>query len=499
MVRKIRLKELTLAVVLLFVESGTLADESRPGKSAASLRVNSSRLEAGLEALAAFGKTPEGGVNRAAFSESDLRARLFIREMMIEAGLSVRLDEAGNIIGRLDGREAGLPALTAGSHLDSVPNGGRYDGALGVLAAVECCRTLRDNGIRLRHPLEVIVFADEEGGLVGSRAMLGEFDDRALDVVTQSGLTVREGIAAAGGNPANIKAARRGLNELAAYIELHIEQGNVLDSRKFRIGIVEGIVGLERWEVEITGTANHAGTTPMDNRQDALVAAAQCIVAVNRTVTALPGRQVGTVGRIKAEPGAVNVIPGKVIMSLELRDLSMKKISSIFAAIQKEASLIAQKTRTKIHFSQPDAAQNPAILDPGIIKLISLSAMELGLSSLKMPSGAGHDAQNMARLAPTGMIFVPSVGGISHSPQEFSRPEDLEAGANVLLITLVRLDGQSTHSTPRAEARGMRRVNTERRFLPRFKNRGLAPSNVSTVSEDLHFFSGTSHKPLSRS
>jgi len=415
---------------------------NRARHPAEGLRVNPARLEAGLLALSEIGKTSQGGVSRPAFSEADLEARRFVIGRMEEAGLMIRLDEAGNIIGRLENANGMLPALAAGSHLDSVPEGGRYDGALGVMAAIECCRTLKEHRVRMRHPLEVIVFIDEEGGLVGSRAMLGELDDRGLGVIAYGGKTVREGIAAAGGNPEKIPTAARSKADLAAYLELHIEQGNVLDAGKIRIGAVEGIVGISRWEAGIEGAANHAGTTPMDSRQDALLAAAHLITALNRIVTAIPGRQVGTVGWIKAEPGAVNVIPGRVSMSLELRDLSAEKVASMFLEVEKEASLIGQQTKTRISFRQPDAPSAPALLDPVIRRLIADSAADLGLSCLEMPSGAGHDAQNMARLAPTGMIFIPSVSGISHSPKEFSRPEDVEAGANVLLLTILKLDSR---------------------------------------------------------
>lgn len=442
MVHRFPVTRMFLAIFLLVAGLGEATAENLTKNTASAMRVNAARLESDLRTLAEYGKTTEGGVNRPAFSEADIKARRFVLETMKDAGLSIRLDEAGNIIGRLDGLDVSLPPLAAGSHIDSVPNGGRFDGALGVLAAIECCRTLRDNNIRLRHPMEVIVFVDEEGGLVGSRATLGELDDRALDVITQSGMTVREGISAVGGSPGRIKAAALKKGGLAGYLELHIEQGNVLDSRKIRIGVVEGIVGINRWEVVVEGAANHAGTTPMEGRQDALLAAAHLITAVNRIVTTIPGRQVGTVGRIKAEPGAVNVIPGKVTMSLELRDLDVRKINSLFSGIQKEASLIGEKTRTKISFLEADAPSLPALLDPDVKKLTIRSAGELGLSILEMPSGAGHDAQNIARIAPTGMIFIPSAAGISHSPQEFSRPEDLEAGANVLLLTLVKLDGK---------------------------------------------------------
>jgi N-carbamoyl-L-amino-acid hydrolase len=202
-------------------------------------------------------------------------------------------------------------------------------------------------------------------------------------------------------------------------------------------------VGISWWNVTIEGFSNHAGTTPMDMRQDALLAASHLIIAVNRVVTSVSGRQVGTVGRIKAEPGAPNVIPGKVVMSLELRDLSGEKIQSLYEKIEKEAQTIAQQTDTQISFSSIDAMAIPAPTDPRIRKYIDESAKELGLSTLYMPSGAGHDAQDMAKIAPTGMIFIPSVGGISHSPKEYSRPEDIVNGVNVLLHTILKIDQET--------------------------------------------------------
>jgi N-carbamoyl-L-amino-acid hydrolase len=232
---------------------------------------------------------------------------------------------------------------------------------------------------------------------------------------------------------------RRKRGDIAAYLELHIEQGATLDSEKINIGIVEGIVGINWWDVTIEGFANHAGTTRMDQRQDALLAGARFIDAVNRIVTSEPGRQVGTVGRIQALPGAPNVIPGKVVLSLELRDLDAAKIDSLYQKILAESQKISQATRTRFDFKEINV-NIPAPTDVRIRGLIAESAKELGLTTKNLPSGAGHDAQDMARLGPVGMIFVPSAGGISHSPKEFSTPGDIANGANVLLHTLLKLD-----------------------------------------------------------
>lgn len=406
------------------------------------LRINANRIEERIAELAAFGKNQEGGFSRVAFSEADIQGRNYIVSLMKRAGLKIQIDEAGNIIGRREGSKPEFAPILFGSHIDSVPSGGKYDGALGVIGAIECIQVLDENGIVTRHPLEVVVFTDEEGGLIGSRAMIGELTPEALEVVSHSGKKVREGISGVGGNPDEISHVKRHEGDIKAFIEIHIEQGSVLYTKNIDIGIVEGIVGINWWDVLIEGFSNHAGTTPMDMRQDALLSAARLIIAVNRVVTSIPGRQVGTVGRIQCEPGAPNVIPGRVVMSLELRDLSAKKINALYEKIQKEAKAIAEKTKTKISFKPIDATAIPAPTDPRIRKSIAEAAQELGLTSLFMPSGAGHDAQNMARIAPTGMIFVPSVEGISHSPKEYTRPKDMANGANVLLHVILKIDQQ---------------------------------------------------------
>src|ERR1700754_3424026 len=403
------------------------------------VRVNGQRIMDHIKALAEFGKNPQGGVSRVAYSDADKQGREYVLGLMRDARLDVTIDAAGNLIGRKPGTDKNLKPLLIGSHIDTVPEGGNYDGVVGSMGAIEVAQTLAENNITLQHPLEVVIFQNEEGGLIGSRAMNGELTEKELDLVSRSGKTIREGIKFIGGDTSKLSEVKRNKGDIAAYLELHIEQGNTLDTEKINIGVVEGIVGINWWDVTIEGFANHAGTTAMNNRQDALLAAAKFIEAVNRIVTSEPGRQVGTVGRINAFPGAPNVIPGKVVLSLELRDLNAGKIKTLYDKIYAEAQQIATTSKTKFDFKEINV-NIPAPTDPQMQTFIETAARELGLSTKSMPSGAGHDAQDMAQLGPVGMIFVPSVGGISHSPREFSHPADIANGANVLLHTILKVD-----------------------------------------------------------
>ena len=404
------------------------------------LRVNGVRLNQHLQELAQFGKNPQGGVSRVAYSEADRQGREYVLGLMRAAKLDVSVDAAGNLVGRRAGSDSSLKPILFGSHIDSVPEGGNYDGDVGSLGAIEVAQTLAEHNVTTRHPLEVIIFQNEEGGLYGSEALLGVLDEKALERVSNSGKTIREGIKFIGGDPTQLASVKREKGSIAAYLELHIEQGGTLEAEKIDIGVVEGIVGINQWEVTVEGFANHAGTTAMNNRRDALLAAAKFVEAVNRVATSVPGRQVGTVGRIQAFPGAPNVIPGKVVLTLELRDLDAAKIQMLYQKIRSEADQIAQSS--KVTFDYKVINENsPAPTDPRVRAIIDSSAKELGLTTKQLPSGAGHDAQDMARLGPVGMIFIPSIGGISHSPKEFSRPQDIENGANVLLTALLKLDG----------------------------------------------------------
>jgi beta-ureidopropionase / N-carbamoyl-L-amino-acid hydrolase len=398
------------------------------------------RIQQRIEALSRFGANPQGGVSRVAFSAADRAGRDYIKSLMREAGLEVRVDAAGNVIGRRQGSNASLPVIMLGSHIDSVPEGGNYDGAVGVVGAIEAIELLREGGIATRHPLEVVSFTDEEGALVGSAAMAGLLEPGALDVVSHSGLAVRDGIRAVGGDPDRLQEARRQPGEIGAYLELHIEQGAILDEAGIDIGVVEGIVGIRWWDVTVEGTANHAGTTPMNRRRDALLAGSELVLAVNRIASTMPGTQVATVGRIRAEPGAPNVIPGRVEMSLEIRDLAAERMETVFRTVEAEAKRITDARGTPITFSEIDVALAPAPTDERLRKVIEEAAASLGLSHRRMPSGAGHDAQDMAHVAPMAMIFVPSQDGISHAPQEYTAPADIANGVDVLLRTLLAID-----------------------------------------------------------
>jgi beta-ureidopropionase / N-carbamoyl-L-amino-acid hydrolase len=405
----------------------------------AGLRVDAGRVNAHIAALSEFGKNPAGGVSRVAYSEADKAARSVVIDWMKAARLEPAIDLAGNIIGRRAGRENTLKPLLFGSHIDSVPEGGNYDGDVGVTSAIEVAQTLAEQGVTTRHPIQVVVWQNEEGGLIGSRAVSGQLAASELANVTSSGKTIRDGITFIGGDPLRLGEVRRAKGDIAGYFELHIEQGGTLEKTKTDIGVVQGIVGIKQWDVTITGVQNHAGTTEMDNRHDALLSAARYVEMVNRVVRSTPGRQVGTVGRIQAFPGAINVIPGKVVCSLELRDLDDAKIDAMFARIQSEVKKIGAMNGTTFAFT-PIHENVSAPSDTRMRGFISQAASSLGLSTRAMPSGAGHDAQAMATLGPMGMIFIPSIGGISHSPREFSTPHDIGNGANVLLDAVLAAD-----------------------------------------------------------
>jgi beta-ureidopropionase / N-carbamoyl-L-amino-acid hydrolase len=406
------------------------------------LVVNGDRLNRHLAELSEFGKNPLGGVSRVAYSEFDRQGRAYTMERMKAAGLAVTIDAGGNIWGRRAGSDPSRKPIAFGSHIDSVPEGGNFDGPVGSLGAIEVAQTLAEKGITTRHPLDVVIFQNEEGGTVGSRVLTGEVHESDLALKTQSGKTIRDGIAFVGGDVAQLARARRNPGDFAAYVELHIEQGGNLDREKLDIGVVEGIVGIAQWEVTIAGFQNHAGTTAMADRKDALLAAARFTDMVNRVVTSVSGRQVGTVGRIQAFPGAPNVVPGKVICTLELRDLDAKKTAMLADRVRHEAAAIGEATGTTFTYSDLHHSQ-PALCDQRVQQAVSASARAHALSSRSLPSGAGHDAQHMAKLCPSGMIFIPSVGGISHSPREFSHAKDITNGANVLLTTILAIDAAS--------------------------------------------------------
>jgi beta-ureidopropionase / N-carbamoyl-L-amino-acid hydrolase len=405
--------------------------------TATSLQINTDRLRDSLDRLAQIGQLENGGICRLAFSAADIQAREWVRSQMASAGMTVRIDAAGNLIGHYPGQED-LPVLATGSHIDTVPVGGKYDGCLGVLAGIEVVRTLQENHCQLRHPIEVIVFSDEERSVIGSKAMAGELAPDPALYARLDGTPIQTCLAQVGGNWENIQQAQRS-DEIAAFLELHVEQGGVLERTETAIGIVTGVVGQYRFAVQIIGQPNHAGSTPMDDRQDALVAAAHFVIAINRLAVATPGEQVATVGHLTVSPNATNTIPGQVDLHIDLRDISASHLQMLIGGIQSEGDRIAQLTHTKITL-QPMLEILPTLADRHIMTTIAQVCQDQQLSHCELPSRAGHDAQEIGRIAPMGMIFVPSRSGISHSEQEFTSLEQCVQGANVLLHSLIRLD-----------------------------------------------------------
>jgi beta-ureidopropionase / N-carbamoyl-L-amino-acid hydrolase len=412
--------------------------------------IDGARLRARLERLSAFGRpgggTFESGVSRVAYSDADLAARAWLIDEMKTAGLSPRIDPAGNIFGRWSPGASGsatVAPILFGSHIDSVPTGGNFDGDLGTLAALDVIQTCQQAGITPRHPLEMVVWAHEEStafgrGTAASRIVAGDLRAGDLDQVW-NGLRRADGIQRLGGAPDRIEQAVRQPGTWHAYFELHIEQGGTLEKAHTPIGIVEGIVAIHRYAVTVSGFANHAGTTPMDERRDAMLAASRLVIAVNDVVRARPGRHVGTVGQLEVTPNSPNVIPGRVALSVELRDLSEATLHALADEIRQRANGIARETRTEIEMTL--ASRNPpAMANAGMQRAIARAADRRGHQSMRLPSGAGHDAQMIAALCPMGMIFVPSVGGISHSPLERTTWEDCAQGAAVLLDAVLEVD-----------------------------------------------------------
>jgi len=389
--------------------------------------------------MASIGLQNDGSVKRLAFTKDDDKARTLFSEWLIVAGASVRVDAAGNLIGRIEGTEPGLPALVTGSHLDTVPTGGRFDGALGVLAGLEVIRSLKDQAISLRHPLEVVAFADEESTMVGCKGMTGVASGSTADYTCSNGQSISDNLPCIGGSWEQLREARRSDDAIAAFVELHVEQGGILESRGDAIGLVEGVVGQRRFLVRIKGQANHAGTTPMDARQDALATAAQVILAVQELANNHPGDPVGTVGKLQLWPNAANVVPGQVELSVDLRDLNIEVLNELVEELEGRLNSISRASECPISLL-PQFSVDPTPAHLSVTDAIANSAQTLGLSCSALPSRASHDSQEMGRRWPMGMIFVPSRGGLSHSAAEFTSSQQCADGTAVLMQTLVRLD-----------------------------------------------------------
>ncbi|MCV7344770.1 Zn-dependent hydrolase [Mycolicibacterium rhodesiae] len=411
--------------------------------SASDLEVDGGLLLARLRQLSAIGTDPRGGVTRLAYSAEDVDARDTVADWMAAAGLQVWVDEATNLFGRLPGRDPHAGAVLTGSHLDSVSRAGALDGPAGVIAGLATAQALRDAGAALRHDLVVVAFGNEEGtrgtpGMVGSKAIAGLLTPEDLARPGDGGVTLADRLRGAGGDPERISRAAWSPDRVAAFVEMHIEQGPVLEAEDARIGVVSSITGQVGVTASITGAANHAGTTPMTRRRDAAVAAAHLVLTVESL--ARDGHvRVATTGILGLVPGARNVIPGEAVLGIDIRDGDVGRMAAALELLGRQATEVAARTGTTIRLTV-GPVQSPVATDCRLAGHIVDAAEGLSARWCELTSGAGHDAQVMAALAPVAMVFVPSVNGVSHSPHEDTDPEDLVLGANVLLRALVAAD-----------------------------------------------------------
>lgn len=408
--------------------------------------INSDRLWARIAELSAITE-PDRPWTRRSFTPRFLEGRKWLEGVFREAGLSVRLDTAGNLIGRREGSEQGLPPILIGSHSDTVPSGGRYDGILGVLAAVEVAETLKERGVALRHPLEVIDFLAEEPsdfGLscIGSRAFAGALDDTMLALTRPDGMSLREGIRFVGGDPDRLSEAQRPAGGIAGYIEVHIEQGRVLEDRSTDIAIVSDIVGIHRDTVTVTGRTDHAGATPMPLRADALVGASRIIDAVWRMALPRAGDAkplVATVGHAVIRPNAANAVPGEVVLTVEVRSGDEEATRTFLPALLADIAPALAELRVAVR-SEFLSHAAPAPCADSVRQAIAEGAAAAGLSTMSLPSGAGHDGVFVSRIGPMGMIFTPCREGRSHCPEEAMDQHEAANGAKALYGAVLSLD-----------------------------------------------------------
>ncbi|WP_033012653.1 hydantoinase/carbamoylase family amidase [Geobacillus kaustophilus] len=404
--------------------------------------IQGERLWQRLMELGEVGKQPSGGVTRLSFTAEERRAKDLVASYMREAGLFVYEDAAGNLIGRKEGTNPDATVVLVGSHLDSVYNGGCFDGPLGVLAGVEVVQTMNEHGVVTHHPIEVVAFTDEEGarfrfGMIGSRAMAGTLPPEALECRDAEGISLAEAMKQAGLDPDRLPQAARKPGTVKAYVELHIEQGRVLEETGLPVGIVTGIAGLIWVKFTIEGKAEHAGATPMSLRRDPMAAAAQ-IIAIIEEEARRTGTTVGTVGQLHVYPGGINVIPERVEFVLDLRDLKADVRDQVWNAIAARAETIAKERNVRLTTERLQEMP-PVLCSDEVKRAAEAACQKLGYPSFWLPSGAAHDSVQLAPICPIGMIFVRSQDGVSHSPAEWSTKEDCAAGAEVLYHTVWQL------------------------------------------------------------
>jgi len=402
------------------------------------------RLERNFKFLAKIGAQNGQGITRLAFSDEDWEGRNFVISLMQEAGLSIREDDFGNVIGRREGVNPNAPVVMLGSHIDTVPGGGNFDGVVGVLGAIETLRSMEEERVENYYPIEVVVFMAEESSrfgaaTLGSKAFCGKLSKEQLDSYTdKQGLSLGEVLKQRGFNKKGV-AAMKYTGKIKNFLEMHIEQGKVLEATGNQIGIVTGIAAPSRYKIHVVGNADHSGATPMTLRQDALPAAAEIILQVEKfALTETEHGTVGTVGVIQAEPGVMNVIPGKVDLGVDIRGIALGSKQKVITALMKSIREIEARRKVKI-IIDTISDDVPVKLDDAVTNLLYDLSNNEGIKVIHMSSGAGHDAMHIAEIAPTGMIFIPCKGGISHNKSEFAKIEDIVAGTEILLAAILKL------------------------------------------------------------
>ena len=410
--------------------------------------IDKRRLMRDLNAIGRIGIGDHGSVTRLVFSIKELRSRQVLIHLMRQAGLKIQVDAIGNIFGRLDGADPKAPALLAGSHLDTVIHGGKYDGPVGVIGALEAVRTIRENKIPLRAPLEVVCFIGEESSrfgfsTLGSSLVAGEVQPKDLtNAVDAQGTKLADVLSSLGISPRNLFRLARDPKSMKAYLELHIEQGPILEAKAKRIGLVTSIAAPSRFKVIFAGRADHSGTTPMEMRKDALVAAAQLIEYVEKICRKFSsmekGRVVGTVGAMKIEPGVINAVPGRAELAIDIRSTSAPAKDKVARLVKQRGAAIARDRGIPIEVLNI-RSEDPVPLDKRLLRVTRQLCDEKAIDYEIMPSGAGHDAMQMAKITPAGMIFIPSRRGISHNPLEWTDPDDIALGAQLLMETMIRV------------------------------------------------------------
>jgi N-carbamoyl-L-amino-acid hydrolase len=410
------------------------------------LTLDTDMIKADILTLSKMVNEQVEGYTRRPFTKWYAQSRAWLEEEMKKCGLEVHIDAASNLIGKLEGTNKNLPPLMIGSHTDTVTGGGRFDGIIGVLAGIQIARKLKANNIKLNHTLLIVDFTAEEPSefgisTIGSRGMVNNLSHEMLQRKDPEGLILSEGIKLAGGRPEHISKEALKEGDVSLYLELHIEQGPVLEQTDNELGVVTGIVGIQRYRIEVVGQPNHAGTTPMNMRYDALTAASSLILSIEAIANKTYDEQVvGTVGRLFNEPNGSNVVPGKVIFDVELRSLSIETVEEMVQQIKDEISNVANSRKVKITMDKLSQS-DPIIVESKIVKGIEESCKNVG-NTIHLPSGAGHDANQIARIAPIGMIFVPSKDGKSHCPEEFTEYDHVAKGVKALENTLLYFDSK---------------------------------------------------------